>query len=140
AIGGKNLVQAQEMTFASMMMGLLLGMALIVPAIASIEILFPLLGAAPERMVLIHEYMSWWYLGMPFLLMQFAGTAVIRASGNAKLHGKLMAASAVLNAVLDPLLIFGFGPISGMGMGGAGLAIVLTYVASVAAIGYFLCT
>src|SRR5690606_29760957 len=125
ALGGKNLRQAQEMTFASMLAGLLLGLLFMLPALATIDLVFPLLGAGPERMVLIREFMQLWYLGIPFQLMQFAGTAAIRACGNAKLHGKLTTASAVLNALLDPLFIFGWGPIPGMGISGAALATVI---------------
>ena len=139
AIGRRNHLQAQEMTFASMLMGFLIGIVLIIPAIASIDIVFPLLGAAPERMVLIHEFMFYWYLGMPLQLMQFAGTAAIRASGNARLHGQLMTAGAVLNAILDPLLIFGLGPIPGMGIGGAALATIIAWLFTVGVICYYLC-
>jgi putative MATE family efflux protein len=139
AIGSRNPLLAQEMTFASMMMGLGIGLLLIVPAIASIDVVFPLLGAGPERMVLIHEFMFWWYLGMPFQLMQFAGTAAIRASGNARLHGKVMAAGALLNAALDPLFIFGIGPFPGMGIGGAALATIISWGFTIIVICYFLC-
>jgi len=76
---------------------------------------------------------------MPFVLMQFAGTAAIRACGNAKLHGKLMAASAVLNAILDPLFIFGFGPVPAMGIGGAALATVIAWGFTIVVIAYHLC-
>src|SRR5687768_12207083 len=140
AIGSKNPLQVQEMTFASMSMGLLLGIILIVPAIASIDLIFPLMGAGPEHMPLIRSYMIIWFIGMPLQLMQFAGTAVIRASGNAKLHGKLMSASAVVNALLDPLFIFGLGPIPGLGIGGAALATVITFALTTVVICYFLCS
>lgn len=139
ALGGKNQVQAQEVTFAAMLAGLLLGLILMVPALATIDLVFPLLGARPERMLLIKEFMHIWYLGMPFQLMQFAGTAAIRACGNAKLHGKLMAGSAVLNAILDPILIFGIGPWEGMGIGGAALATVTAWVFTIVVICYYLC-
>src|SRR5688572_14310111 len=72
AIGCKNTLQVQEMTFASMSMGLLLGLILIIPAIASIDLIFPLLGAGPEHMPLIRSYMVIWFIGMPLQLMQFA--------------------------------------------------------------------
>jgi Na+-driven multidrug efflux pump len=98
-----------------------------------------MLGAAPQRMVLIEDFMSLWYLGMPLQLMQFAGTAVIRASGNAKLHGSLMTLGAIINAVLDPMLIFGFGPIPAMGIGGAALATVIAWAFTIVAICYYLC-
>ena len=138
ALGGKNQVQAQEATFAAMAAGLLLGLLLMVPALATIDLVFPLMGARPERMGLIREFMHIWYLGMPFQLMQFAGTAAIRASGNAKLHGKLMTASAILNAVLDPILIFGIGSWEGMGIGGAALATVIAWAFTIAVIVYVL--
>jgi Na+-driven multidrug efflux pump len=139
AIGSDDTAHAQRMTFASMGLGFLIGVALIPPALLSIEWIFPLLGAAPERVRLVKEFMQIWYLGMPLVLMQFAGTAVIRASGNAKLHGKLMMISAAINAILDPILIFGFGPIPAMGIGGAALATVLACLYTIIVICYTLC-
>lgn len=138
AIGSKDPEQAQRMTFASMSLGLVIGVLLIPLALSSIDTLFPLLGAGPERLALIKDFMHIWYLGMPLVLMQFAGTAVVRASGNAKLHGKLMMISAAINAILDPLLIFGLGPFPAMGIGGAALATLLAYLYTVAVICYTL--
>ncbi|MES2604362.1 MAG: MATE family efflux transporter [Pseudomonadota bacterium] len=139
AIGSKNPEQAAEITFASMAMGFLLGLLFMIPAFLTIDWIFPILGARPERMTLIREYMNIWYLGMPLQLMQFAGTAVIRATGNAKLHGKLMIVSAIINAILDPILIFGIGPWEGMGIGGAALATVLAWLFTIVVICYQLC-
>lgn len=138
ALGAGNLVQAQEMTMASLLIAILIGCVFMYPAIASIQWLFPLLGAQPQRMVFIEQFMQLWYLGMPLQLMQFAGTAVIRASGNAKLHGTLMTLGAVINAVLDPMLIFGFGPIPAMGIAGAALATVIAWTFTVLAIAWHL--
>lgn len=139
ALGSQNRQQAQAMTFASMLAGLLLGLLLLPLAFGTIDLLFPLLGAQPERMVLIREFMQIWYLGMPFLLMQFAGTAAIRACGDARLHGKLMTAGAVLNAILDPLLIFGFGPVPALGIAGAALATVIAWGFTIVVIASHLC-
>ena len=138
AIGSRDTEMARAMTFASMFMGLLIGVLFMAPALLSIDLVFPMLGAAPERVVIIEKFMSIWYWGMPLQLMQFAGTAVIRASGNAKLHGKLMIFSAVINAVLDPVLIFGLGPIPAMGIGGAALATVIAWIFTIVVICYYL--
>lgn len=138
ALGSRNLLLAQEMTAASMLIAVIIGCVFMYPAIASIAWVFPLLGAQPQRMVLIEQFMQLWYLGMPLLLMQFAGTAVIRASGNAKLHGSLMTLGAIINAVLDPMFIFGFGPIPAMGIGGAALATVIAWGFTVVTICYYL--
>jgi len=138
ALGSRNLLQAQQMTMASLLIGLLIGLLFIYPALRSIRWFFPLLGAAPQRVELIDQFMSIWYWGMPLQLMQFAGTAVIRASGNARLHGTLMVAGAIINAVLDPILIFGLGPIPAMGIGGAALATLLAWACTLVVIFYHL--
>ena len=51
----------------------------------------------------------------------------MRAVGNTKLPSMMMLGSAVLNAILDPILIFGVGPIEGMGIAGAALASTLCW-------------
>lgn len=50
----------------------------------------------------------------------------LRASGDFVTPVKLMVASVTTNLVLDPILIFGFGPIPAMGISGAALATVLS--------------
>lgn len=134
AMGSHDTSEASRITVAAMLFGFLVGVLVLYPALHSINWLFPRLGAAPQRMVLIEQFMRIWFLGMPLLLMQFAGTAVIRASGNARLHGTLMVAGALVNALLDPLLIFGWGPVPAMGIGGAALATVLAWSFTVAII------
>ncbi|HTQ98540.1 MAG TPA: MATE family efflux transporter [Candidatus Acidoferrum sp.] len=136
AIGCKDSEHACEITFAGLAMGLLIGLALMAPALLSIDWMFPLLGAGEEHLPMIRSYMHIWYVGMPLQLMQFAGTAVIRATGNARLHGKMMTISAIINAVLDPLLIFGIGSWHGMGIAGAALATVTAWAFTIVVIVY----
>lgn len=138
AIGSKQHELAAENSFASILLGYLIGFAFILPGFGLIGLLFPAMGAGPDLMPLIFQFMSIWYLGMPFLLVQFAGSSVLRACGNAKLHGILMTAGALLNAGLDPLLIFGIGPFPAMGIAGAALASVITWVISNLVIGFYL--
>jgi putative MATE family efflux protein len=53
------------------------------------------------------------------------GNSVLRASGDVKTPSYLMTAGALLNVVLDPIFIFGFGPVPAMGIEGAAYATVL---------------
>jgi Na+-driven multidrug efflux pump len=55
--------------------------------------------------------------------------SVLRAEGNTLVPSLVMAAAGVLNALLDPLLIFGIGDWQGMGVAGAALATVLSWLA-----------
>lgn len=138
AIGSRKPELAAEISFASILLGLLVGLLVIVPGQLSINLIFPAMGATPELMPFVDDYMSIWYCGVPFLLIQFAGSSVIRACGNARMHGLLMASGAVCNAILDPILIFGLGPFPAMGIAGAALATVLNWAMVVGLICYYL--
>ena len=138
AIGAKDQDKATEMTLAAIIFGFLLGLLLIIPALASIDTVFTLMGADAATLVLIKRFISVWYLGIPFLLVQFAGTAVLRACGNSSLQGKLMMLGAAINAILDPILIFGPGPLPAFGIRGAAIATVFTWMLLNVFIWYFL--
>ena len=55
------------------------------------------------------EYMSVIFAGAWFNLPGFALNSAIRAEGNPKLAAKMMIISCILNLILDPIFIFGFG-------------------------------
>ena len=138
AIGAKDHNKSAEITFAAILLGFGVGLLLIIPALASINTVFTLMGATPETLVLIRQFVSVWYLGIPLFMVQFAGTAVMRAVGNSKLQGKLMMLSAAVNAILDPIFIFGFGPVPAFGIQGAAIATVITWVLANIFIWYYL--
>ena len=137
-IGSNNKERAVELTYAAAAFGYLFGLLMVYPALSSITWVFTLMGASPATLVLINDFMSFWYLGIPLLLFQFTGTAVMRACGNSSLQGRLMMMSAAANAILDPILIFGFGPVPAYGIKGAAIATVLTWVMTNIFIWYYL--
>jgi len=89
--------------------------------------LFLLLGATPELLPEIWQYMKYWWPGAWMMMLMIVINSSMRAVGNTKLPSMMMLGSAVLNAVLDPILIFGLGPIEGMGIAGAALASTLCW-------------
>lgn len=62
------------------------------------------------------------------MMLMIVINSSMRAVGNTKLPSMMMLGSAVLNAILDPILIFGIGPIEGMGISGAALASTLCWL------------
>ena len=56
-----------------------------------------------------------------------SGNSVLRACGDTKTPSILMAAAGLLNAVLDPFLIFGLGPFPELGIAGAAWATVTAW-------------
>ncbi len=64
--------------------------------------------------------------GMVFIAVWEAFRAVVSASGDTITPMKLNMAGAVINMVIDPILILGLGPFPSMGVAGAALATVLS--------------
>lgn len=63
-------------------------------------------------------------VGIIFSFMNQVLTGIFTAMGNSRISFLATAVGLVINIVLDPLLIFGFGPIPAMGVAGAAIATV----------------
>ena len=90
--------------------------------------LLRLLGASGEVLDEALRFMALWIPVIPLLLLTLTGNTVLRAIGCPGKSAFLLALLATLNAGLDPLLIFGFGPLPGLGIGGAALATSIAWI------------
>jgi putative MATE family efflux protein len=100
--------------------------------------LFSALGAGSEVLTFIRQYMDIWFIGAALLVIPMVGNAVLRAAGDTKTPSIIMASSGLVNAVLDPILIFGLGPVPALGMPGAAIATVISWAVGSALILYIL--
>ncbi len=107
AIGGSSREHIQRLTTDALTLTLVISTVFTIIGILTIEPVFRLLGADDETMPLIIAYMVPWYIGIVFLIVPMTGNSAIRACGDAKWPSLIMIGSAGLNAVLDPILIFG---------------------------------
>ncbi len=89
---------------------------------------FLLLGASEVLLPLIHQYMDIWFLGCICLIGPMIGNAVLRASGDTKTPSLIMGSAGLINAILDPIFIFGFGPVPAMGIQGAAIATSVSWI------------
>jgi putative MATE family efflux protein len=80
------------------------------------------MGADATLIALIHDYMSIWFPGSVLLVGLMTANSILRAHGDSKTPSIIMAGSGLINALLDPLLIFGWGPVPAMGVKGAAIA------------------
>ena len=124
AIGEGNQLKVQRLTTDSLVLSILIVVIFITVGYFTIDPLFTLLGATPEILVLIREYMEIWYLGVPFVIVPMVGNNALRAKGDMKTPATIMLAIVVVNIILDPLLIFGIGPFPELGLRGAAIATV----------------
>tara|TARA_B100000945_G_scaffold320247_1_gene329684 strand:+ start:1758 stop:1964 length:207 start_codon:yes stop_codon:yes gene_type:complete len=53
--------------------------------------------------------------------------SAIRVTGDTKTSSRIMMITAVFNSLLDPILIFGYGPFPKLGIKGAAIATVISY-------------
>lgn len=100
--------------------------------------IFRMLGASDAMMPMIMSYMNIWFVGAVLLVMPMIGNSILRASGDTKTPSFIMALGGLLNAVFDPILIFGLGPIPALGIQGAAIASVLSWVIGFVLIIYWL--
>jgi putative MATE family efflux protein len=125
ALGASDHKGVRRLTTDSLLLGLLIVAVCAAIGLSTIEPLFRLLGAEDHIIVYIDEYMRVWYWGMIFVVFPMVGNNAVRAIGDTKTPGMLMVAGALINAILDPILIFGLGPIPALGITGAATATLI---------------
>ncbi|HBW83093.1 MAG TPA: MATE family efflux transporter [Gammaproteobacteria bacterium] len=91
------------------------------------EPIFSLMGAEQALYGEISSYMNVWFPGSVLVVCIMSGNSVLRACGDTKTPSLLMAAAGLLNAFLDPFLIFGLGPFPELGIAGAAWATVIAW-------------
>ena len=87
---------------------------------------FRLLGATGNTLPLVKRYMGIWYWGVVAFIMPPVGDSSMRAMGDMKRPLIVMLVCAVMNAILDPILIFGLLGFPAMGIAGASLATIIS--------------
>ena len=126
-IGEGNDGLAARMATDNLLMTVLLMLVVGLAGHWIIDPVFRLMGAEPTLMPLIHDYMTVWFSGSVFLVLNMVCNSIFRAAGETRLSGTIMVVSSVLNLLLDPLLIFGAGPLPALGIQGAAAASVLAW-------------
>lgn len=127
-LGKKDIRSAKNSATAAMYLAAIIVACLSFVGYAITDPLFTLLGAQPSLLSLIHQYMDIWYIGSVCLIGPMIGNAVLRASGDTKTPSIIMGSAGLINAVLDPIFIFGFGPVPAMGIQGAAIATLISWL------------
>ncbi|MGJ8675542.1 MAG: MATE family efflux transporter, partial [Pseudoalteromonas sp.] len=138
ALGSNKIDEARFDASVSILVAFVLVLILSFIGYLLIDPIFTLLGAGEQVLPLIHEYMNVWFIGSVFLITPMIGNSVLRASGDTKTPSIVMGGAGLINAVLDPMLIFGFGPIPALGIQGAAIASVIAWGVAVVIILYLL--
>lgn len=130
--GGGDLDLVRRRSTDALVLGVVLVSVASIVGTLAIRPLFGLLGAQGAVLDHIEDYMGPWFIGLVFLVIPMVANSLLRASGEARLPGLLMVAAALINAVLDPILIFGWLGAPKLGIAGASWATVVSNVCSTA--------
>ncbi|WP_395345385.1 MATE family efflux transporter [Ningiella sp. W23] len=137
-LGSGESEHAKAIASGSLMLSVILVSGLCFIGYLLIEPIFYAMGATDNLMPYIRDYMSVWYLSGVLLAIPMVGNSVLRAAGDTKTPSIIMAAGGGINALLDPILIFGFGPIPAFGIMGAAIATCIAWAVCVVWILYLL--
>lgn len=129
AVGRGDAEHCRRVALDATILSLLFTLALVLFGLLLRPYLFTAMGAAPGIVPLASRYATIYFLcavvPQGFVL---TGTALLRGAGETRSSAFILMAVAVLNIAIDPLLIFGVGPLPRMGLAGGAAAMAAAYV------------
>jgi putative MATE family efflux protein len=124
-IGAKNIPEAKRVVGTAAVFFLGLSMLMSVAGFALAGHLMRWLGTPPDALPLALAYMRIIFLALPFMGGLFFVMAVLRGAGDSRTPFIYLALAVALDIGLNPLLIFGWGPVPRLGIAGSALATLI---------------
>ena len=121
-IGEKDTEGAAVAAVQVIALGLILSVAIGIIGFFYGRSLLALMGAEAGVLAEPARYATIMLTGCGSVVMLFLNNAIFRAAGDATVAMRVLWFANGINIVLDPMLIFGFGPIPAMGVAGAAVA------------------
>ncbi|MEP1097456.1 MAG: MATE family efflux transporter [Cyclobacteriaceae bacterium] len=121
-VGEKKPEKAANAAFQSILLAAAVGIVLGVPGFIFAEDILALMGGEPDLIAEGVGYTRIMYAGNISIVLIFLINGVFRGAGNASIAMKSLLLANGLNMILDPLFIFGWGPIPAFGVEGAAIA------------------
>jgi putative MATE family efflux protein len=121
-LGAGQQAAATRLISHTVWLGALVSIGVAAVGLLAIDPLFVALGASPDQLVYIREYMVVFYLGYALIAVPTVGQSAIRATGDVITPAVLLMATGLVHVLLDPIFIFGRGVVPAMGVRGAAVA------------------
>lgn len=121
-IGEKNILGAKESAVQAILLGVLVSLIVSVVGIFYSKDILALMGAEPDLIAEGYGYTQLLLGGNVTILLLFLINAIFRGAGDASIAMWALVLSNGLNIFLDPIFIFGWGPIPEFGVAGAAIA------------------
>ncbi|WP_108804900.1 MULTISPECIES: MATE family efflux transporter [unclassified Aquimarina] len=121
-VGEKDIEGASQAAVQSIFLGISVAVIISVIGILYPKEILALMGAEADLIADGYGYTQVLLGGNITIMLLFLINAVFRGAGDASVAMKVLIVSNLLNIILDPLFIFGFGPIPSFGVQGAAIA------------------
>ncbi len=121
-IGEKDISGASQTAVQAIFLGIAVSILVSVIGILFPKEILSLMGGEPELVAEGYGYTQILLGGNVTIMLLFLINAIFRGAGDASAAMKVLIFSNLLNIVLDPIFIFGLGPIPAFGVKGAAIA------------------
>lgn len=121
-VGEKDFIRASNASVQAILLAIVVGLILGLPGFLFADQVLRLMGGEAEMIREGVGYTKIMYAGNLSIILIFLINGVYRGAGNASIAMKSLLLANGLNLVLDPLFIFGLGPIPAFGIEGAAIA------------------
>ena len=121
-IGEKDATGAAIAAVNALYIGMTLSLAISVIGLFFYKDILMLMGASESIIAIGSGYTQWMLAGNFSIVALFLVNAIFRGAGNAAIAMHSLWIANILNMILDPILIFGWGPIPSLGVEGAAIA------------------
>lgn len=121
-IGEKDVDGARIAAVQAISLGVVISIIIGVVGIIFAKDILALMGGEPDLIAEGYGYTQFLIGGNITVVLLFLINAIFRGAGNASIAMWALVLSNGLNIILDPMFIFGFGPIPEMGVKGAAVA------------------
>ena len=138
ALGARRRDDADALVLHALLIAAVFALVFMITVVAGGRWLYTRMGGSGGALDAAMVYSNWVFGGALLVWLFNTLSAVIRGAGNMALPAYVTVAGAVLLLPLSPLLIFGWGPLPGLGIAGGAIALLLYYLASSAVLAAYL--
>ncbi len=127
-VGEQNNKEATEGAEQSILLSIVVGLLLSLIAYFSADFVFDFFNAEKTVSFFGLEYYKTIIIGYPFLFISVTTSTIFQSAGDTKTPMFIFSMMCLLNTVLDPIFIFGYGFIPELGVKGGAIATVLAEI------------
>ena len=138
ALGARRRDDADSLVLHAILIALGFGLVFTLALLLGGRWLYALMGGTGASLEAALTYSHWVFAGAVLVWLFNSLAAVIRGTGNMSVPANVTVAGVIVLIPLSPLLIFGWGPVPGMGIAGGAIALLIYYLGGTLALWAYL--